>query len=83
MTRYAGIDAHTGDLHVTVLEEAGEEVDHFTVTNEAVDFEQLTDRLHPDDHVGIEACDPAYPVVEHPSGTESRCKLATRRSSAR
>lgn len=64
MTRYAGIDAHTADLHVTVLEEDGEEVDHFTVTNGGSGFDTLTDRLRADDQVAIEACDPAYPVVE-------------------
>lgn len=65
MTRYAGIDAHTGDLHVTVLDEDGEEVDHFTAGNDGSGFETITERLHADDHVAIEACDPAYPVVEH------------------
>lgn len=34
MTRYAGIDDHTANLHVTVLDETGSEVDHFTVTND-------------------------------------------------
>ena len=42
MTRYAGLDARNGDLHVTVLEEDGEEVDHFFAPNEARSFETLT-----------------------------------------
>lgn len=65
MTRYAGIDAHTADLHVTVLDEVGEEADHFTVRNDPAGFAELTGRLDPDDHVGIEASTVCYPVVEH------------------
>ena len=65
VTCYAGIDAHKADLHVTVHDEDGEEADHFTVGNDPVAFEGLTDRLDSDDHVGIEACDMAYPIVEH------------------
>lgn len=64
-TRYAGIDFHTGDLHMTVFKEDGEEADHFTVANEAAGIESLTDQLREVDQVGIEACDPAKPVVEH------------------
>lgn len=65
MTRYAGIDAHKADLHVTVLEDDGQEADHFTVANDVNGHATLSDRLEATDHVGIEACDPAYPVVEH------------------
>ena len=65
MPRYTGIDAHKADLHTTVLEADGDEVDHFTVTNDAGGFVALSERLEPDDHVGIEASTVCYPVVEH------------------
>ena len=65
MTRYAGIDAHTADLHVTVLNDAGEEVDHFTVANDAGGHHSFSDRLEADDYVGIEASTVCYPIVEH------------------
>ena len=65
MTRYAGIDAHTADLYVTVLDEAGDEVDHFTVANDPAGHRTLSDRLEADDRVGIEASTVCYPVVEH------------------
>lgn len=65
MTRYAGIDAHKDDLHVTVLDADGDQTDHFHVPNTATGHEELTDRFDPDVHVGIEACDMAYPVVEY------------------
>ena len=65
MTRYAGIDAHKTDLHVTVLDTDDDQTDHFHVPNTATGHEELTDRLDPDVHVGIEACDMAYPVVEY------------------
>ena len=65
MTRYTGIDAHKAELNTTVLEEAGEEADHFTVANNAGGFAELSDRLEPDDLVGIEASTVCYPVVEY------------------
>lgn len=65
MMRYAGIDAHKANLHVTVLDDDGEETDHFHVSNTATGHEELTDRLDADVQVGIEACDMAYPVVEY------------------
>lgn len=65
MTRYAGIDAHKVTLHVTVLEEDGQEAAHFTVVNKPSGHTELSDRLEADDHVGIEASTVCYPVVEH------------------
>jgi len=65
MTRYAGIDAHKAELYVTILDEDGEDVDHFIVQNDATGFDELTERLGADTDVGIEACDMAYPAVEH------------------
>lgn len=82
MTRYAGIDAHTGDLHVTVLDEGGEEVDHFTAGNDASGFATMTEKLHADDHVAIEACDPAYPSSSTFFGRGSTCMSVIRRNSA-
>jgi transposase len=65
MPCYAGIDAHKADLHTTVLEADGDEIDNFTVANEAAGFAELSDRLELDDFVGIEASTVCYPVVEH------------------
>jgi hypothetical protein len=53
------------------------------VPNTASGHEGLSDRLDPETHVGIEACDMASPVVEHSSVKGSSCRSGTQRSSAR
>lgn len=64
MTHYVDIDAHAGDLLVRVLDHHADEINQFTIANDALGFERLSDPLRSHDRGGIEACDAAYPLIE-------------------